>query len=712
MNRKMQLGLGTSSLALGVVAAFAGVAVAQEAAVPAAAESQATEVEQIIVTGVQRREQAVVDVPIAMTSVSAETIANAGLTNLTEMSALSPGLVVSRSTGFVRPVIRGVGSQVTSLGADANVSVYLDGVYRPNQLSNQFSLVDIERVEVLKGPQGTLFGRNATGGAIVVTTRRPSLYEASGSLSLSYGSFNERDLRGFYTAPISDTVGISVSFANIEDDGYVYDVAQDEWLADNHETLGRVRLLFQPNDRFSAIASVYGMRMSNNSGSAYDILDGNTSNPAAPHYPDPYEIAQSFIPVFEMESWGADLQLQYDFDGVIFKSVTSYADAAADFASDLDGTTAAVSGTAFRTVQRTLSQEFSVASDGPDRLQWVAGAFLYRDRGQEPYLLSTTGAHVLEATIDTDAWALFGEVEYEVMDNLFVLAGVRYSEETRDFWQLRTGGVVNAGETSWSATTPRLSVRYALNDHSNIYATYSAGFKSGTYNVTANSSTPINPENIDAYEIGYKYASRGASFSLSGFLYKYEDLQVQAIDPGSNLLATTNAGVVESYGLDAELTMPIGQHWTLRGGASYLHAEYDSFPNAQGFLPLPGGNGNFSVAPYDATGNTVEFSPEFTAHFGVNYVRPIGEGEISASLSASYTSEFYYEVTNRLSSPAHTLVNGSLTWRPNAGGLAVTLWGNNLTDEVRTQWMATSALGDRVAYGRPRTVGVRLSYDF
>lgn len=705
-HRKKQLAFGSSYLLASMVAALSGVAAAQENTV--SAESS----DEIVVTGVQRREQAVVDVPIAMTSVSAETIENAGLTSMTDLSVLSPGLVVSRSTGFVRPVIRGVGSQVTSLGSDANVSVYLDGVYRPNQQSNQFALADIERVEVLKGPQGTLFGRNATGGAIVITTRRPSLDEAEGNISLSYGSFNERDLRGYFTTPITDTVGVSVSFANKEDDGYVYDVAQGEWLADHHETLGRVRVLYEPNERFNLIGSIYGLTMDDTTGSAYDIIGGNTSNPAAPHYPDPYEIAQSLIPYFELESWGADLQWEYDFGGFTLRSVTSYADAEVDFRSDLDGTTANASATTFKTTQRTLSQELNLSSDGPGRLQWVAGAFVYRDEGEEPFLLSTTGAFVLEATIDTDAWAVFGEVEYEVLDNLFVLAGVRYSEETRDFWQSRAGGVINQDETSWNATTPRLSVRYALNDHSNIYATYSEGFKSGTYNVTANSSTPINPENIEAFEIGYKYARAGTAFSLSAFTYNYEDLQVQAIDPGSGLLTTTNAGVVESYGLDAELTMPIGERWDLRAGASYLHAEYESFPNAQGFLPLPSGNGNSSVAPYDATGNTVEFSPEYTAHVSLTYTMPVGEGEIASTLTAFYTSEFFYEVTNRLASEDQTLLNGLISWRPNQNGLQLSLWGNNLTDEAQIQWMATSALGDRVAYGRPRTVGVRIGYEF
>ncbi|MES2986334.1 MAG: TonB-dependent receptor [Pseudomonadota bacterium] len=690
----------------------AALAQASDAASDPAAQDDEDKNSEIVVTGVQRREQAVVDVPIAMTSVSGDTIQKAGLTSLTDMSALSPGLVITRSTGFVRPVIRGVGSQVTSLGADANVAVYLDGVYRPNQQSNQFSLADIERVEVLKGPQGTLFGRNATGGAIVITTKRPSLTEASGSLSASYGRFNERELRGYFTAPISSTVGISLSFDSREDDGYARDALLNKAVADHHETLGRVKLLFQPSSDVSVILSAYRLKFDDNTGAVFDILNGNTVNFTAPHYPNPREVAQTFIPSIKVDSWGTDAQVEWNLGGAKFKSITSYADADFYFRGDLDGTVPNTAATTFRTLQRTFTQELSLSSAGPGRFQWSVGGFYYNDKGDQPYLLSTTDVFSLSASIDTQSWAAFGEVEYEPVDGLHLLAGLRYSSETRDFNQLRAGGATNFGKKTWTDVTPRASIRYSVTDRSNIYATYSQGFKSGTFNVTANSRTPVNPEQITAYEVGYKYAGRRTSLGLSAFYYDYKDLQVQALPPGATLTSLLNAGVVHSYGADAEITTSLNDRWDVRAGVAYLHARYASFTNASVFVPLANGHGNSSVAPYNATGKNVEFSPEFTGHVSVTYTAPVGDGEISSTLTASHSGSYFFEPTNRIRSGDQTILNGQITWHPGNNGLELGVWAQNITDQVYPQIVTFSTAGDRVAYARPRTYGVKLGYKF
>jgi iron complex outermembrane receptor protein len=708
-NLKKRLMLGMSCLATAVVVAPGAMAAPETGGPPTQANN---EVGEIVVTGVQRREQALVDVPIAMTSLSGDAVQKAGIQSVTDLQTLAPGLIINRSTGFVRPVIRGVGSQVTSLGADANIAMYLDGVYRPNQQSNQFSLADIERVEVLKGPQGTLFGRNATGGAIVITTKKPSLTETSGNLMASYGRFNEREFQGYITTPLTNTVGVSFSADHHEDDGYVRDVPLNRREADHHETLLRTRILYQPNDRFSLIGSAYHLQFSDNTGAAFDILNRNTQNPTAPFFPDPREVAQTFIPYIKVNSWGSDVQAQYKFDGMTLKSITSYAEARFDLRSDLDGTTVNTAATTFRTIQKTFTQELTLGTDGPGRFQWNVGAFLYRDRGSEPFLLSTTNVFTLSATLDTDSWALFGEAEYEIIDGLFLSGGLRYSKEKRDFAQDRAVGTDWTGSKSWDAVTPRAAIRYALTHQSNIYASYSEGFKSGTYNVTANGNTPVDPEHIRAYEVGYKYAAGRTSFDVSAFYYNYKDLQVQALPPGATLTTLINAGVVHTYGLDAEFTTRLAENWDLHAGASYLHAKYDSFPNASIFVPLPSGHGNASVAPYDASGKYVEFSPKFSASVSLTYTKPVGDGSISSTATASYTDTFFYDPSNRLTSPSYVLLNGVITWKPRPRGFEFSVWGQNLTDRVYPQIITFSTAGDRIAYARPRTYGVRVGYEF
>ena len=664
---------------------------------------------EIIVTA-QRREQAVVDVPIAITSISGDTLDRSGLEAITDISMLTPGLYLSRGGSFVQPVIRGIGTSVTSLGADANVAVYVDGVYRPSQTGNAFSLVDVERIDVLKGPQGTLFGRNATGGAILVTTQRPSLTGVEGQFSASYGRFDEVGLKGFVTAPISSSIGFSISSIYKDDNGYTRDVLLNEDVSTHSEFMVRPKLLFMLGDNTELFVTGYYSETSDTTGYSLDIFEGNTTFPAAPFFPDPSEIAQSFVPRNDVESRGADATITHDFGAVKLTSISAYSKVKTDILSDLDGTTANGGDVGFLTNQETFTQEINLASSSTGRFRWVLGGFYYTDKGEEPQFVFN-GSNLLEATIDTDALAAFGEVEYEALDNLFLIAGIRYSTEKRDFRQVRSNGVVNADSERWSDWAPRVSVRYALNDWSNIYATYSSGFKSGTYNITANSSTPVNPENVEAFELGYKNSGSRISFGTSAFYYNYKDLQVQALNSVTGLTQLTNAGVAEIYGFDIDASAN-WENFILQTGFAYTHATYDDFQNAQVNLPNPNGLGNIAVSPFDATGNFLDRAPEFTANASATYFAPVGGGELAATLAGRYSSEFFFEAANRIRQDAHLLLNGQLSWTPASESFRVSVWGQNLTDVRYAQYKPDTTRGDRIAYARPLTYGISLDVFF
>jgi iron complex outermembrane receptor protein len=352
----------------------------------------------------------------------------------------------------------------------------------------------------------------------------------------------------------------------------------------------------------------------------------------------------------------------------------------------------------------------------------VGGIFYYKDRADN-FNLRTNGVPGVKGRISTEAIAGYAEGTLEVIDRLSVVGGIRYSTEEREFTASRPVGSPLTLDTQvrYDAWTPRASIRYQLTPAANVYATYSNGFKSGTYNISTFNTVPVEPESVDAYELGFKYYDRGITLNAAGFFYSYTDIQIQAIQVATGLTALTNAARAEIYGFEAEASAPLGSGFEVLAGLAYTHSEYTRFPGALITTPRtsdavcglnpnrPCGN---TQGPGDASGNAMVRTPELTINLTANYEGALAGGSFRASLTANHNSGYFWDVGNRLEQPSYLQLNGRLSWGPDRGPWRVALWGRNLTNKTYQLYAVDTTQADAVAWARPRSVGVALELAF
>ena len=591
MNRKtIAHALSSTVLALGMLSVPA---FAQEAA-PTEADAAASDGD-IIVTA-QRRSEKLSDVPIAIVAQTSEQLERSGIISIKDLGTVTPGLKMTGNGPNSQPAIRGVSSGQTDPGNDANVATYVDGVYQSSQTANNAAdLADVERIEVLKGPQGTLFGRNATGGAIRIVTKKPS-YTPTGSVEASYGNLDEVLVKGYVSAPIiADKVAFSLSGVFNDSDGYAYDVVRKEKATGINNKTGRAKLLIEPTDALSVeLFASYGKSKDGNA-AAYTALKGNSS---ANFTPGPTVVvpfrANTYTystnrdrPFFTARSWTVGGNISLDTGVGTLTSITAYNNVKSDY--NTEGDFSNLDQVYYRMTQgqKDFSEELTFATEKFGTLQGTAGVFYYDSTGKYNPLEVDLPA-VLPVPIyvwaqqKTKAYAAFGELNWTPTDQITVILGARYSSEKREAASASTFGVrvqpaltpLGKGQVTYHSFTPRLSVRYDLDSGDNIYATYSKGFKSGGFNISAGQADPFKPEKIDAFEVGLKTnTSRMISANLSAFYYKYKDLQVLAIV--NNFNVTANAATSKIYGADAEITGHCTPQFSTTGSIAYLQANYD-----------------------------------------------------------------------------------------------------------------------------------------
>lgn len=697
-----------------------------------------------IVVTAQRRAQRLEEVPLAITAQTGAQLSEAGVDDIRDLGNVVPGLTFTTQGAFAAPTIRGVQSTVAIAGADSPVAIYVDGVYQPNQLANVFELADIERLEVLKGPQGTLFGRNATAGAVVIHTKKPS-FTTTGSIEVSEGLYfggssktsTDTTVKGFVSTPlIPDVVAASLSGFYEYIDGYLTDDRTgnrtgrvDKW------NLG-LKFLIQPADNLEFLVSGSMSDRTDFAAMATQPLDGNSNSQ---FYPDAVVPTEPWHVATELERGGNPTRTKHkalslkgtlDLDEVgTLTSITAWQDIKARITVDIDAAYSPQCTAVFACIiydedypEETFQQELSFASEQFGAFSFVAGAFYYRDshfmgNGIQPLLRadgsvdpSETYAVEFDATIKTRAWAAFGEVNLDVSDRLHLIGGLRYSREKRFGigdavpYFPTTGAVIS---DSW---TPRLSVRYDVAPDWNVYATYSKGFKSAVLDTTGQSNNFAAPETITSYEVGAKGNFDAFSFSLAAFYYDYTDLQVQFFDGSATILA--NAADATIYGLDGEFTVQLSDSFSLRAVGSWLpEAKYDTFENGVAFA-LPNTPGGMSQVVLDASGERLLKAAKFAGSLALSYEGTLGSGEMDGNLTVAHSSAYAFDLLGRVKTGPYTTVNAQLGYRPGGGPLRLAIYGKNITNEA---YFTSALLGnqaDAPVYAPPRQLGVRLQYDF
>ncbi|MEJ5977940.1 TonB-dependent receptor [Novosphingobium sp. PS1R-30] len=728
---------------LALVLALACSSHATIAAAQAGGAAEADNSGEIVVTA-QKREERLLEVPISISVMSGEDMVQNGINSTVNLSQAAPGIVtVNNGFGFL-PVVRGIQSTGTSPGDETNVAIYLDDVSIGTPIAGFFDLADIERIEVLKGPQGTLYGRNATGGAIKIVTKKPS-FETSGSVAADYGfHYNELKVTGFVTGGITDQLAGSLSGSYRTSDGFIKgtgpNVGRDFGGADNYVLRGK--LLWQPSESFSAVLSGDVWRQQNNSVFISHIKDGINPYPNVPGtVPNrPYENAGSTDPLARLRGFGGSLDLNWDSaSGISVRSLTAYRHVAVNSQSDTDrtsiGTGNAVSGSnQISQYQKSFSEELTVSSPADGMLTWLVGGYYYNSKAGNPYFRTYSGDAVRGGTIAanftnrmrSEVFAGFGEATLNLGESLHVTGGVRYNSEKKTFhWQ----NLVNLAaaqvdrERTWNSATWRGVVRYDLAEDANVYFSASTGFKSGVYNAYSSLGIPVNPEKITAFELGAKARVSGINLTLAGYAYKYKDIQVssytQVGNPPTLQLTLSNAARAKMRGLEFTADGKLGGGFSFAAGLSWEpKAEYEAFTAAQVTVPLTAaelavaapGIIQKTVVPFDASGSRTVRTPEVTGNLRLSYEADLWGGEFNGSVNTAYTGAFYWQPGNLSREDPYAIVNFRLSWTKNR--VTYSVFGNNVTDAgYRTDYVP-NARGDSVKFVQREEFGVGVSFAF
>jgi iron complex outermembrane receptor protein len=709
------------SVFLSVVSALAvpTIALAQNAPATASGDTLA----EVVVTATKRSENTV-DVPIAITVQSGDALAANQIQDMNDLSQMVPGL--NYTTGAAsRPNLRGVTSLSSAAGAENNIAVYMDGIYQPDIYGNGVDLPDVADVQVLKGPQGTLFGRNAEGGAIVISTRDPT-FTTTGDIEVSEGTYDggykggtDTRVTTFLAGPVNDKLALSISGLYDTSPGYAHDALRGGRTGLINAQLYRAKALFKPTDNAEfLLIAYYGERIDN---SVYNLQNLNPLKAVPALAPStPFYVANDAAGLFQVERYGTSIKGTFTFDAGTFTTLSGIGIVKPQIVADDDASSAMLAVYLLGQPNTTASQEFDFASRKFGDFSFVSGAYIYNSVEKFTPLQvasSLTGPVLFTdyAKSTDDAWALFSEANYDITNRLALVAGIRYSWEERQY----QGSMDNVqplpmiAKADFHAYTPRFSIRYKLADQTDVFFTYSKGFKSGLFDTSSFSPHVIQPETLKAYELGIK-SNPTPTFQVSASVYHYDssNLQVQT-NTANGLAALSNAGAAEIDGGEFELTWRALHQLTLSGGASYIPvARYRDYPNAPIVAPnlVAGGGYNTTI---DGSGLRLAQTPRAQVNVQARYDDDFSFGKLGAEVSAFHSSGFPFELSEYVYQKGYSLVNASVDWHPAFNpNSKLTLWGKNITNTVYIGNYLTSGTGFDVVYEAPRELGLSYGYSF
>ncbi|WP_139139380.1 TonB-dependent receptor [Sphingobium phenoxybenzoativorans] len=709
---------------------------AQEAAAPADDE--------IIVTA-RKRSEGLQAVPIAVSAVTASSLEQRNIVRLDQMSAVVPNATFKTAASIpteVQPFIRSIGDRSSEPSQDLSNAISIDGVYLVNIAGSNVDTFDVEQIEVLRGPQGVLQGRNSTGGAVNIRTKRPS-GELHARAMVSYERFDALQLKGYVEAPLAqDVLAVKLSAFRTTGGNYSRNVITGERDTGGIRAAGgRIGLLFTPSSDFTAyLTADYSkdsspppaVRAANHSGSIAAPYNGAYAQPQprvcalfqeCSTYA-PYTNAFSLTGPNHSKNRGLALNLDWDIGGITLSSVTGYRAVNQMTNIDLDATPSMIFNLQPRNVRiRAFSQETRLASNGDGPFSWLVGGYYLRSRidlertsvlggplfGQ-PVGVTSTGTQFRSP--DTDSYALFGQLSYQITDQWDISVGGRQSWDKKSLVSTPTAtSGTGVFKRDFNAFTMEATTRYRFTPDTLVYLRFAQGYRSGGFNGAATTLAGINsfePEKNDAYEIGLKssWLDRRLKLNLTGFYYDYRDLQLIAIDqaPGIGLIQRViNAKGLRASGIEFETSFSVTDNFTLTGNLSYLHTKYRSQILNLGF-------GNIDLA--DAKR---QYAPKITGMVQAQYSIPIGDNKLVLNGSLNYRSltQLNDVPTDVAMQKAYALVDAEIAWHLPDDRVTLSLFGQNLTDKYyKAYGDANGGLFNLVIDGRPRTYGVRATVKF
>jgi len=707
----------------------------------AAACAGAQELEEVVVTA-QKREQSLQDISLAVTAFSDEALKELGANNIERLDLLTPGLEWGQFGLGARVSIRGQGVANFEANTDGPVGFFVDGVYLGRGQQVWQVLTDIERVEVLRGPQGTLFGRNTTGGSINVVTAKPSSEKIEGQVSARVGNYDLYEVSGSVNLPINDQWATRFAFFREAHDGFIENTfdPNNDYL-DEDITYGRAAIRFDNNANFTADLSVDYWEQGGNGAAFSGVkffdqdepgvntwassllgLTGANRLPANPD--DDWEIATGIQSQRDVRSFSVIAQLQYETDWAIFKSVTGFNDYDQFAGGDSDFSTFQLADLSLDTQARVFSQEVQVQSNYESKLNWIAGFYYMNEEIEELFRFNFVPGgfdfSTRDGTAEATSYAIFGQAEYDITDKFRLIFGGRYTVDDKSYSSVDRArvddrGNINADET-FSQFTWRAGFEYFATETSMIYFNASTGFKSGGFNRYrpqvggVQYDLVFEPETLTNYEGGIKadWFGQRLRTNLAVFYNTIEDFQAYAFDNSVPTSVTTNAASASTMGVELEATFVPVERARFEAIIAYLDAEYDDYATFN--------NGSQNI---DASGNTRELSPKWKTTLTARYDIPLGEwGTLTPYGQFTYKSEYFVTAANESRfgldrQESYTQSDVKLLWTSADEHWSGEVFVQNIEDAfVKTGgFLATN--GYWLTYGpMPRTYGVSLTYRY
>lgn len=713
-------------------------AVSADVPQPAASSSQGGSemLEEVVVTA-QKRAENLQKVPIAVNVVNSTEIEQAGVNEVADLGNAVAGLKLLNVGGQVAARIRGIGSTAVAPGQESPVAVVIDGIYYASSSDVGGALPDISQVAVLKGPQGTLFGRNATGGVIQITTREPGDHFES-DFTTSLDNYLTSRNQVYFGGPLTSTVAAGLSAQYVwQGNGYGTNLYNGDWVHRiDHDVSTRGKLIFTPSDDTTIrVEADYADRAGPTVG-AFTPFPGFPQAYASAINPNPWGVNSYLTPDIEYRGGGLSVAFDQNVPMGKFSAVTGIRDSQQYYAFSPAVTAVPSLDLELNDFSKQFTEEVQLVSQKKTAFTWAVGAFyIFTDAGQSPpgeiineqpgpyrgtgpfsQLQQVTDQHLTSP-------ALFAQGAYELTQHTRLTVGARYTYEKKTLEGNETAKLAHApayvtlvpeSETSLSVEKPtwRLALDQDIADGIIGYISYNRGFKSGGFNVRGLTNPPYQPEKLDAYEAGLKtqFWDDRVRVNAAAFYYDYKNIQVARYTTSSIIY---NGAGATLYGLDLDGEARLTHSLQVHAGLEYLHNRFTDFPDAvtSSYVLTPAG-ATITLFPEDAAGKALPYSPTITYTLGADYEIPTAFGALTLNVTDSYSSKYYGEPDNLLTQSSYTFLDSSLAWKASEH-TEIRLFANNILNKAVASQFATLPTGYEADYPNPpRIYGVKFHVSY
>lgn len=736
------------SAALLLFSSFLALGSATSVHAQSASADEGDAVSEIVVTAIKSG-QTLDKAPVSASVVTGEDLRNLQIENVSQVTVRTPSVVYNTAQGSAQIFIRGVGSSFSLAGAESAVATYIDGSYIQRQFGADVGVFDLSSIQVLRGPQSVLYGRNATGGAVVIETNKPT-QDNYGYVEGTAGNLGSYRVEGVVNTAISDTLALRVAGAVWGRKNWINNLGQGGDLGGTDAKYIRGKLRWTPSDRLDMTLTVEHSSVGDNGYALHRVEDAPCL--ACVFYGIPnagtgfYEVStndrNSPLPggrrdyILNTKVTNISLNAQYKGDIVDVTSVTSLRRTSLFPWSDNDLTTAPMFYSYVAQTGPTFNQDLYAQTkfDGP--LNILAGIYYQRERqtqvtrfagGFWDGFLGTAGS-MPSATLRTpvDSISLYGDATYDITPELHLTAGVRWASDKKqqDNYNDAQGALLAGGLTEYHSKrtyryfTPRAVLSYESGGNY-YYFSYAEGVRSGFF--TSPSFTPVaalDPERLKNFELGAKnsFLDGALKTSLTAFYGTFNNMIVQFNNPAGGGISAQNAAKAELYGGEFEVTYTPARELQITAGASYLHNHFTNYKNAAVFTPGP--NGYYVPFTDDLSGSVVPRAPKFTGFISFDYGHEFDNGwGLQLNLNANYTSSFDFTASaggtaRRDRQDAYEQVNGQVKITLPGESVYMKAFVKNLTDAKYKVYAATDDFGSQYVPGMPRTYGVGLGVRF